>query len=105
MPHIAQIQDLGDLAQQMNLENVVFETEIIEKRLLPVIQAPHHVVFPPRLFLRGNHGSPIKTRLFDTSALVQRAVPAYFVAGLFHRNSKLLNIGAIAQKIGRNPTF
>jgi hypothetical protein len=32
----------------MIVGHVVFEAEVIEKRLLPVVQAPHHVVFPPR---------------------------------------------------------
>src|SRR5438105_15821429 len=39
LPHVAQIQDLGDLAQQMILGNVVVEAEIVKKRLLPIVKA------------------------------------------------------------------
>jgi hypothetical protein len=84
---ISRVTRLGKLDRKSANAWVVFEAKVIEQRLLPVIQAPHHVVFPPRLFLRGNHGSPINTRIFDTLASVPCAVAAFFAAGLFHRNS------------------
>src|SRR5580658_8746668 len=74
----------------MIVGHMVFEAEVIEKRLLPVVQAPHHVVFPRDLFLRGNHRRSIKTTIFSTSASVKSAVAVLSAAGLFHRNSRLL---------------
>src|ERR1700739_3751849 len=75
----------------MNLGDMIFETKIIEKRLLPVVQAPHHGTFPRVLFLRGNHRRLMKTTIFRISAPIKCTGVALSTAGLDHQHSKNLH--------------
>jgi hypothetical protein len=46
LPYATQVQHRCDPAQQMIMGHVIFEAEVVEQRLLPVILASHHGVFP-----------------------------------------------------------
>jgi len=61
----AQLQNRGDLAQQMIVRDHIFEVELIEKTLLPTYRLTHHRRDPPvNPSQPRNHSNPSRTKHF-----------------------------------------